>query len=325
MSVMIWVEQFEGRPTSTSWEVLGKARALASELGVTTGAIVLGSGVDATAAAAISYGADTVYVCDDPSLKSFRLNPYTEVIKKVIGEVKPTIVLFPASGRGRDLSGAVACDLNTGVAADVLDLALRDGRLLATRPIYSGNIMVDVVSKADPQIASVRNRAFPTPEANPGLVGKVVKVAPVLAEGQAGTSVNSFEVVGGGEISLGDARIIVSGGRGVKGAEGFAPIKALADALGAALGASRAAVDAGWIPYKHQVGQTGKTVRPDLYVACGISGAIQHLAGMGSSKVIVAINKDAEAPIFGIANYGIVGDLFSVVPALTAEAKKRLG
>ncbi|MBK6434201.1 electron transfer flavoprotein subunit alpha/FixB family protein [Candidatus Amarolinea dominans] len=230
-------------------------------------------------------------MCDDPSLKSFRLNPYTEVIKKVIGEVKPTIVLFPASGRGRDLSGAVACDLNTGVAADVLDLALRDGRLLATRPIYSGNIMVDVVSKADPQIASVRNRAFPAPEANPGLVGKVVKVAPVLAEGQAGTSVNSFEVVGGGEISLGDARIIVSGGRGVKGAEGFAPIKALADALGAALGASRAAVDAGWIPYKHQVGQTGKTVRPDLYVACGISGAIQHLAGMGSSKVIVAINK----------------------------------
>ena len=217
MSVMIWVEQFEGRPTSTSWEVLGKARALASELGVTTGAIVLGSGVDAAAAAAISYGADTVYVCDDPSLKSFRLNPYTEVIKKVIGEVKPTIVLFPASGRGRDLSGAVACDLNTGVAADVLDLALRDGRLLATRPIYSGNIMVDVVSKADPQIASVRNRAFPAPEANPGLVGKVVKVAPVLAEGQAGTSVNSFEVVGGGEISLGDARIIVSGGRGVKG------------------------------------------------------------------------------------------------------------
>ena len=147
-------------------------------------------------------------------------------------------MLFPASGRGRDLSGAVACDLNTGVAADVLDLALRDGRLLATRPIYSGNIMVDVVSKADPQIASVRNRAFPAPEANPGLVGKVVKVAPVLAEGQAGTSVNSFEVVGGGEISLGDARIIVSGGRGVKGAEGFAPIKALADDLGAALGAS---------------------------------------------------------------------------------------
>ena len=299
MSVMIWVEQFEGRPTSTSWEVLGKARALASELGVTTGAIVLGSGVDAAAAAAISYGADTVYVCDDPSLKSFRLNPYTEVIKKVIGEVKPTIVLFPASGRGRDLSGAVACDLNTGVAADVLDLALRDGRLLATRPIYSGNIMVDVVSKADPQIASVRNRAFPAPEANPGLVGKVVKVTPVLAEGQDGTS--------------------------VKGAEGFVPIKALADALGAALGASRAAVDAGWIPYKHQVGQTGKTVRPDLYVACGISGAIQHLAGMGSSKVIVAINKDAEAPIFGIANYGIVGDLFTIVPALTAEAKKRLG
>jgi electron transfer flavoprotein alpha subunit len=298
---------------------------LADELKVTTGAIVLGSGIDAIVAAAISYGADTVYACDDPSLKSFRLNPYTEVIKKVIGDAKPSIVLFPASMRGRDLSGAVACDLNTGVAADVLDLSLRDGRLLATRPIYSGNILVDVVSKADPQIASVRNRAFPAPDANPGRAGNVVKVTPALAEGQAGAVVNSFEVVGGGEVSLGDARIIVSGGRGVKGPEGFAPIKALADALGGAMGASRAAVDAGWIPYKHQVGQTGKTVRPDLYVACGISGAIQHLAGMGSSKVIVAINKDPEAPIFGIANYGIVGDLFAVVPALTAEAKKRLG
>ena len=325
MSVMIWVEQFDGKPTSTSWEIMGTARALANELGVPVGAVVLGSGVEAIGATAISYGADTVYVCDDPSLKSFRLNPYTEVIKKVIGETKPTIVLFPASSRGRDLSAAVACDLGTGVAADVLDLTLRNGRLLATRPIFSGNILADVISKTDPQIASVRNRAFPAPDANPAAAGKVIRVAPVLADSQAGSVVMNFEAVGGGEVSLNDARIIVSGGRGVKGAEGFAPIKALADALGGAMGASRAAVDAGWIPYKHQVGQTGKTVRPDLYVACGISGAIQHLAGMGSSKVIVAINKDPEAPIFGIANYGIVGDLFTFIPVLTAEAKKRLG
>lgn len=202
MSVLIWVEQFDGKPTSSSWEILGKARQLADELKVPTGAIVLGSGVDAIVAAAISYGADTVYACDDASLKSFRLNPYAEVIKKIIGDAKPSIVLFPASMRGRDLSGAVACDLNTGVAADVLDLSLRDGRLLATRPIYSGNILVDVVSKADPQIASVRNRAFPAPDANPGRAGNVVKVAPVLAEGQAGAVVNNFEVVGGGEVSL---------------------------------------------------------------------------------------------------------------------------
>ncbi len=325
MSILVWVEQFDGKASSTSWEILGKARALANELGTTTSALVMGSQVNALSAAAISFGADVVYVCDDPSLKTFRLNPYVEVTKRVIADDKATIALFPASLRGRDLSGAVACDLGAGVAADVLDLSLKGGRLLATRPIYSGNILADVVSKTDPQIASVRNRAFPAPAPAAAHSGKVVTVAPVLSEAQAGAVVENFEVVGGGEVSLTDARIIVSGGRGVKGPEGFAPLKELADTLGGALGASRAAVDAGWIQYKHQVGQTGKTVRPDLYIACGISGAIQHLAGMGAAKIIVAINKDAEAPIFSVANYGIVGDLFSVVPALTAAARKRLG
>ncbi len=325
MSVFVWIEQFNGKPTATSWEVLGKARSLADELGTTVGAMLFGSGIEGDAQTAISYGADTVYVCDDPLFKTFRLNAYATATEKIVKEQKPAIVLFPASMRGRDLSGAVAADLGTGLAADVLDLSIKNGRLLSVRPVFSGNILADVVSKTDPQLASVRGRAFPMPDPVAGRAGSVVKVDAGVSEAAVGATVTAFEEVGGGEVNLTDAKIIVSGGRGVKGPEGFAPIKALADALGAAMGASRAAVDAGWIPYKYQVGQTGKTVRPDLYIACGISGAIQHLAGMGSSKVIVAINKDAEAPIFQVANYGIVGDLFTVVPALTAEAKKRLG
>ena len=325
MSVFVWIEQFNGKPTSTSWEVLGKARGLADELGVTVGAMLFGSGVESEAQTAIGYGADTVFVCDDPVFKTFRLNAYATAAEKIIKEQKPAIVLFPASMRGRDLSGAIAADMGTGLAADVLDLSIKNGRLVSVRPVFSGNILADVVSKTDPQLASVRGRAFPMPDPVAGRSGQVVKVDAGVSEGAVGATVTTFEEVGGGEVNLTDAKIIVSGGRGVKGPEGFAPIKALADALGAAMGASRAAVDAGWIQYKYQVGQTGKTVRPDLYIACGISGAIQHLAGMGSSKVIVAINKDAEAPIFQVANYGIIGDLFTVVPALTAEAKKRLG
>ena len=219
---------------------------------------------------------------------------------------------------------SVACDLGAGLAPDAVDLRVEGGKLVAVRSVYSNNILTDIVYSSPVQVASVRPRSFPMPEAG-AAGGEVKEVAPAL--GDIKEQVVEVKSTDSGEISLTDASKIVSGGRGVSQdpAKGFALISDLAASLGAAVGASRAAVDAGYIPYKNQVGQTGKTVKPDLYIACGISGAIQHLAGMGGSKVIVAINKDKEAPIFERASYGIVGDLYEVVPALTAEFKKRLG
>lgn len=327
MSVLVYVEQFQGKAAPVSWEVLGKARELANQMGSKLAAAVLGSGVEAVAKEAISFGADTVYLVDDPSLASFRVDPYAATVEELIKAHSPKIVLFPATSRGRDLSAVVACDLNAGLAADCSDLSLVDGELAAVRPVFSGNLLTTIRFVGSPAMASVRPRSFPAPAADPARTGEIVRSAAVTPAGGYREEVKGFEVTATGEVSLTDAKIIVSGGRGVAKdpALGFKLIKELADTLGGALGASRAAVDAGYIPYKHQVGQTGKTVRPDLYIACGISGAIQHLAGMGSSKIIVAINKDPEAPIFSVANYGIVGDLFEVVPALTAEFKKRLG
>jgi len=286
----------------------------------------LGQDVANVAQQAIGYGADTVYLADDATLASFRVDPYAAVIKALVEEHQPAIILWGGTSRGRELAAVVGADLGVGVAADCLDLTLDDeGNLVATRPIYTGNILTDVVFCTKPQMATVRGRAFPMPEADPSRSGQVVAVPAVLSEEEIAVKVVGFEESGVGEVSVAEANIIVSGGRGVKGPEGFEPIRELAAVLGAAVGASRAAVDAGWIPYPHQVGQTGKQVRPDLYIACGISGAIQHLAGMRTSKVIVAINKDPEAPIFQVADYGIVEDLFKAVPALTEALKERLG
>ena len=234
-------------------------------------------------------------------------------------------VLIGATFRGRELGPALAVDLDTGCIADCTALELEDGRLVATRPIYAGKLLCKcVIPERRPQIVTTRSRAFPRPQPDPARSGQVTRVQPVLAEEAIACKVTGFREAAGG-VSLADAAVIVSGGRGVGGPEGFAPLRELAQVLGAALGASRAAVDAGWVPYEHQVGQTGKTVSPDLYIACGISGAIQHQAGMRTSKVIIAINKDPEAPIFKLAHYGIVGDLFKVVPALTTAFKEKLG
>jgi electron transfer flavoprotein alpha subunit len=220
--------------------------------------------------------------------------------------------------------GWAAADLETSALADVIALGYSDGQLTATRPVYAGKLLASTVALKSPALVSLRPRAFPKPEPDPARTGQVVPVPAGLNENDQATKVVDT-LVEAGQVSLADARIIVSGGRGVGGPEGFAPVQALAATLGAAVGASRAAVDAGWIPYAHQVGQTGKTVAPDLYIALGISGAIQHQAGMRSAKTIVAINKDPDAPIFKLARYGVVGDLFKIVPALDAEFKKRLG
>lgn len=323
--IFVWIEQSNSQADSISWETLGAARSIATGLSGQVVAVVLGENVGDLSQQALQFGADRVFVADDTTLKHFRLEPYGAVLVKLVREQQPAVVLTGASNAGLELSAYVAAKLGVGLAADGIDLAVENGTLQVTRPVLAGNVLAKVIfGPARPQIASLRRRVFPLPAQDASRSGEVVKIAPVMAEADIATKVEGIEAAAS-EVSLTDAKIIVSGGRGVGGPEGFAPVRALAEALGGAMGASRAAVDAGWIPYAHQVGQTGKTVQPDLYIACGISGAIQHLAGMKTSKLIVAINKDAEAPIFKYAHYGIVGDLFQYVPALAEEFKKRLG
>jgi len=320
--IWVFIEQEKGNLAQPSLEALGEARRLAGSGGVT--ALLFGQNVGGLAPTLFAHGADEVLLADDATLAEFRVEAYGGLLLKLAREQQPEVVLAGATTRGRDVLGWAAVDLESGVLADVIALDYADGKLSATRPVYAGKLQSTVVAQRQPALASLRPRAFPKPEPDAARTGSVVSVAPALAEAELATKVVET-VVEDGRVSLADARIIVSGGRGVGGPEGFAPVRALAETLGAAVGASRAAVDAGWIPYAHQVGQTGKTVSPDLYVAIGISGAIQHQAGMRSAKTIVAINKDPEAPIFKLARYGVVGDLFKVVPALTAEFKKRLG
>ena len=326
MSILVWIEQTNHQAVASAWEVLGKGRQLANELGTTVTALVIGAETATTAAAAQTYGADQVLTVTDPSFATFRLGAYRTALQAAVAQCAATIVLASATTRGRELSAAVACALEAGLAPDAVDLRVESGKLVAVRTIYSGNILVDVTFNSTLQVASVRPRSFLLPAAG-AATGSVQALVVTIDESTLGEKVIASQSTDSGEVNLGDARIIVSGGRGVANdpAQGFALVADLATVLGAAMGASRAAVDAGYIPYKHQVGQTGKTVRPDLYIAAGISGAIQHMAGMGGSKLIVAINKDREAPIFSRAHYGIVGDLFEVLPALTAEFKKRLG
>ncbi len=324
--IFVWIEQFNGQPTAASWEAVGAARRLADELGSSVTACLFGGqGIADLAQEAISHGADTALLAEDATLADFRVEPQAALLAKTIREAEPTAVLIGATFRGRELGPVLAVELDTGCIADCIALEFEDGQLVATRPIYAGKLLSKcTIPERRPQIFTTRVRAFPKPEPDPARSGQVTRVEPVLAEDDIPSKVTGFQETRGG-VSLADAGAIVSGGRGVGGPEGFEPVRELAQVLGAALGSSRAAVDAGWIPYEYQVGQTGKTVSPDLYVACGISGAIQHQAGMRTSKIIVAVNKDPEAPIFKLAHYGIVGDLFKVVPALTSAFKEKLG
>ena len=326
MSVLVWIEQSKSGVVANSWEVLGAGRKVADALGTSLVAAVIGSDTAAAAAEASTYGADTVLTLSSPALADYRLSGYAAALKKAVAESGATVVLAAATTRGREVSATVACELGAGLAPDAVDLRAEGGKLVAMRSIYSNNILTDVTFSSPIQVASVRARSFPMPEAG-AAKAEVKAVDPGVSDGAIKEQVVEVKTSDSGEVSLTDASKIVSGGRGVSQdpAKGFQLVGELASTLGAAVGASRAAVDAGYVPYKYQVGQTGKTVKPDLYIAAGISGAIQHLAGMGGSKVIVAINKDAEAPIFEKATYGIVGDLYEVLPALNAEFKKRLG
>jgi electron transfer flavoprotein alpha subunit len=323
--VWVYIDQFKGAPNSASWEALGFAKTVAGAMNSGVTALVFGAGMDEIVKKAFAFGADSVMVCDDATLTDYRVEPYAALLAKAASEGKPEVIFGATSTRGRDIFSASAVDLNAGVIVDATEVVSKDGALVVTRPVYAGKLLSTVVCKERrPQMILLRPRAFPAPLEAAGKSGEVVKIAPVLDEGSIITKIAEY-IVEEGQVSVDGAAIIVAGGRGVNGPEGFAPIRQLAQVLGGAVGASRAAVDAGWIPYAHQVGQTGKVVSPDLYIAAGISGAVQHQAGMRTAKVIVAINKDVEAPIFNIAKYGVVGDLFQIVPAIAEEFKKRLG
>jgi electron transfer flavoprotein alpha subunit len=323
--VFVWIEQSNGEVDSIAWEMVGAARMVADALSGGVTACVLGDGVDDLAHEAIQRGADATLLVNDATLATYRLEPYAACLVRLAQEHQPGVFLVGASSRGRELAPYVAAKLGVGLAADCVEIGVENGSLVITRPALAGNVVAKVgYADKRPQMASLRRRVFVAPEPDVARSGEVTTADAVLSEENIPTQVVEF-IAQEGQVNLTDATIVVSGGRGVGGPDGFEPVRELADVLGAAMGASRAAVDAGWIPYGYQVGQTGKTVQPDLYIAAGISGAIQHLAGMKTSKVIVVINKDAEAPIFKVATYGVVGDLFKVVPALTQEFRKRLG
>jgi electron transfer flavoprotein alpha subunit len=325
MTAKIWVyiDQFRGSPSTASWEAIGAAKNLSEGAPVT--ALVFGDGVDGIVKQAFEHGADRVFVCDHATLADYRLEPYVGLLSKLAEDEKPDLVLAASSTRVKDIFSTAAVDLGAGVVGDAIDIVLEDGQTKVTRPVYAGKLLSTVVLKKDRvQLVIIRPRAFQAPEQTVGRVGELVQIEPLMEEVSITTKVAEY-IVEEGQVRVDGAAIIVAGGRGVGGPEGFEPLRHLASTLGGAVGASRAAVDAGWIPYSHQVGQTGKVVSPDLYIAAGVSGAIQHLAGMRSSKVIVAINKDSEAPIFNLATYGVVGDLFNIIPCLTVEFKRKLG
>lgn len=336
MKILVYIDHFKGEIQPASWEALGLGKSLGS-----VSAVVFGSGVDTIVKAAFEYGADEVLVADDAALTDFRVEPYASTLSALASAQGPDLILFPTTARTRELAAMSAIDLNTGVLTDITGLEANGDQLVATRPIYEGKVLEKTVCSGKPVMATIRGRAFPKPEADASKSGAVTKVE---VKADARTEVVGYSA-SESAVNLGDAGVIVSGGRGVsnnpslqppagldekqaelwRAQQGFALITDLANVLGGAVGASRAAVDAGYIPYSHQVGQTGKVVTPDLYIACGISGAIQHLVGMRNAKLVVAINKDSDAPIFKQARYGVVGDLFQIVPALTEAFRKKLG
>ena len=321
--VWVWIEHKNGEMKTVSAEMIGAGRDVADALEQPLIGLVFGQDVSEIAQNAFELGVDSVIGCDDPSLADVRVEAFGPLVAREAQERMPSVIIAASTIPGRDLAAWVAAEIEAGLVADGIALKVEDGRVKVTRPVYAGKLLADVFATTDPQIITLRSRAF-APAVSTGAGGEAEWVQPAVTDDQITTKVAGF-ASSEGTVSLTDANIIVSGGRGVGGPEGFEPLQELADVLGGALGASRAAVDAGWIPYEHQVGQTGKTVSPDLYFAFGISGAIQHQAGMRTSKIIVAVNKDADAPIFKLATFGIVNDLFKVAPALSAELKARLG
>ncbi len=324
--VMVFIEQRGGTAKPVSWQLLGEGRRLADKLDVRLIALVMGHGVERLAQEAVYYGADQVYLCDAPELANYRTRPYSRIAMRVIQEAKPEICLFGATGTGRDLAGAIATHLPTGLTADTTELDVEpppSRLLLASRPAFSEKMMATILCKQyRPQMATARAGVFQALPRDESREGQITPIDNLMREEEIATQVLDF-IQEHAHVNLEEAEIIVAGGRGLGGPEPFRLLQELADALGGVVGASRAAVDAGWIKHEHQIGQTGCTVRPKLYIAVGISGAVQHMVGMSNSETIVAINRDPEAPIFQSSHYRIVGDLFRIVPAITEEVKRR--
>jgi electron transfer flavoprotein alpha subunit/NAD-dependent dihydropyrimidine dehydrogenase PreA subunit len=311
---------------SVSLELLGIGRKLADSRGVSLGAVLIGSDTGETAKELIGYGADTVYTVDHSDLELFTEDRYGKILTRLIREHRPEIVLAGATAIGRSFIPGVATSLDAGLTADCTSLEIRqeDGALLQTRPAFGGNIMATIeCPRSRPQMATVRPKVMKSNDFDSSRVGAIVEIAPETEELKSRVKVLESVVASQGNVNIQESDILISGGRGLESEKGFELIRKLAEAMGADIAASRAVVDAGWIPYPHQVGQTGKTVAPKLYIACGISGAVQHVAGMQSAEAIVAINRDKDAPIFDVADFGIVGDINEIIPKLITRIEEK--
>lgn len=319
--ILVVAESKDGRPANVTLESLTQARALSATVGGPVSVVIAAAEVAPLVAQAGQYGAERAYTVEDPELATFRPGPFVDVVAAAIAAADPAVVLFSGSADGRDIAAGIAARLDLGLMVDVTAITADADGIICTHPAFGGDIIVDKQATSSPVLVTVRPNSFAREEApvEPETIALAVEFGPT------GLLAKIVDVVeeNVGLVSLEEASIVIAGGRGVGDAEDFALIQALADELGAAVAASRAVVDAGWIGHQHQVGQTGKTVSPALYIACGISGSIQHRAGMQTADCIVAINKDPDAPIFSIADFGVVGDLHEILPALTAEIKQR--
>lgn len=319
--ILAVIETREGLIKRAGLEALNEAKRIGAKLGATVFAALIGPAPENPESLG-EWGATKVFIADSPKLANFSVMAYARALHKIVEKTSPQVILFSATTWGRDISSMLAGLLDAPLAEDCIELKVEGDKVLALRPVYAGKSRVWIEPEKSPFLISLRPKAFLMDDPESGKTAEIEKLPVDISENDIRAVVKELLKTAAGKIDVAEADIIISGGRGMKGPENFPILEELADLFGGAVGASRAAVDAGWRPHPDQVGQTGKTVSPKLYIACGISGAIQHLAGMTTSKCIVAINKDADAPIFEVADYGIVGDLFEVVPALTVEIKK---
>jgi electron transfer flavoprotein alpha subunit len=322
-NILVFVEQRAGQVKRASLEAVSEASRLAAKLGGQAHAVVVGAGVAGLAAEIGKYGAAKVYTVDDAKLANYAPEAYAKTVAEAAKKSDAAAVFMAATFMGKDLGPTMAAVLGSAVAADCTGVSVDGGKVVARRPVYAGKAYLTVGFRTAPAVLSLRPNVFKAEALAGASSGEPLAVA--FTDADFRSAVKEVAAAGQGKVELTEASIIVTGGRGLKGPENWGLVENLAKTLGAAMGATRAVVDLGWRPHAEQVGQTGKTVSPNLYVAIAVSGAIQHQAGMRTSKVIVAINKDADAPIFKFATYGIVGDAFDVVPALTEELKKVLG